>query len=395
MSDADTSSADAGGHRLLLVAGEASGDLHAASLVEALRALDPQLTAIGIGGSRMRGAGVELLYDIRHLAVVGITEVIAHLHHIRRAMNEAQRAVRERQIDAIILVDYPDFNIALAKRLRRAHPSIPIIYYIGPQVWAWRPGRVRTLSRLVNLMLVILPFEAELYADAGVPVEFVGHPLLDVMPGEWDLDAFVERHDLDVDRDWVALAPGSRPAEVERLLPAMLEAAAILQRSKPRQYLVPVAAGVDIEIYDAIVAGAPAEIAASVHLIKDDSYGVLRHSRAACVCSGTATLETGLLGTPELVVYRTSWLTYNLARLLVRVSNIALVNVVAGRQGVPELLQNDVTGSAIARGLAPLLEDETARQQTHRFLLEVREKLGEPGASGRAAAGILRLLASR
>ncbi len=377
---------------LLMVAGEASGDLHGSSLIREIKRLQPQIDIIAVGGDLMAAAGAQLLVHFRKLAVVGITEVLGHIGDIRRAMSRVLEAAATQRVRAVVLIDYPDFNLALARRLRRARPELPIVYYISPQVWAWRRGRVRQIARLVDRMLVILPFEKALYEGAGLPVEFVGHPLLDVIPDEGDEVAFAQRHGIALDRTWVGLLPGSRTAEVERLLPTMLAAAAQLAHEGAYEYIVPVAGALDGEIYERLLEGLGADLKRHVHLIEKDTYEAVRHARAAVVCSGTATLEVALLGTPEVVVYRTSWLTYNLGKLLVRIPDIALVNVVAGHRGVPELLQYEVTPDAIVTELRPLLNDEEHRARVKRFLSDVRSTLGEPGASARAARAVLATL---
>ncbi len=378
-----------------MVAGEASGDAHAAALIRELGARAPALRTVGVGGDLMQAAGTELLYHYRGLAVVGITEVLAHLGDIRRAMNGVLEAVAARPISAVVLVDYPDFNMTLARRLRRHHPEVPIVYYISPQVWAWRPGRVHKLARLVDRMLVILPFEAELYAEAGVAVDFVGHPLLDEPEVHESREAFATRNGLDAALPWLGMLPGSRTREVERLLGPMLGAAERFLADHSYEAVIPRARGLDGGLFTAAVEQLDPSIRQRVHLVDDDYHGLLPHLRAAMVCSGTATLETALADTPEVVVYRTSWLTYNLGKLLVRISDIALVNVVGGRRGVPELLQGDVTPANIVRYLGPLAEDGAARTECLRFLREVRGKLGGPGASARAADAVLEVLVAR
>ncbi len=374
---------------LLVVAGEASGDLHGSSLIREIKRLEPHVEVTAIGGDLMEAAGAELLVHYRNLAVVGITEVVRHLGDIRRAMRCVLEAAGRQRVRAVVLIDYPDFNLTLARRLRRARPDLPIVYYISPQVWAWRRGRVGQIARLVDHMLVILPFEKALYEGAGLPVDFVGHPLLDVIPAAGDADAFAARNGLDSDRIWVGLLPGSRRAEVERLLPAMLGAAAQLSTSGDYEFIIPVATALDTGIYRQVLDRHPDRLTQRVHLIGGDTYEAVRHARAAVVCSGTATLEVALLGTPEVVVYRTSWLTYNLGKLLVRIPDIALVNVVAGHRGVPELLQDEVTPDAIVAELRPLLDDDERRNRVKRFLTDVRSRLGEPGASLRAARAVV------
>lgn len=380
--------------RLLVVAGEASGDLHAASLARELRAQLPDIELLGIGGDRMQAQGVQLLYHYRSLAVVGLTEVLAHLGDVRRAMRALVGVARRRRFDGVVLVDYPDFNLALARRLRRVRPELPILYYISPQVWAWRRGRIAQIRRLVDRMIVILPFEERLYADAGVPVDFVGHPLLDAAPMAGSRTSFATRHGVAERDEWIALVPGSRRDEVRRLLPPLLGTAALLLRDDPaRTFLVPVAQSLEAATYEQALAGAPPEVGGRVRLVHDDGWEVLRHSRGAVVCSGTATLEAALVGTPMVVVYRTSWLTYNLGKLLVRIRDIGLVNVVGERRGVPELLQDDVTPAAISRALEPLLRAGEARETCRAFLRQVADRLGGAGASRRAAAAVLATLA--
>lgn len=380
---------------LLVVAGEASGDAHAAGLIRELGRRAPTLHTVGVGGDLMQAAGTELLYHYRGLAVVGITEVLAHLGDIRRAMHGLLAAVAARPIAAVVLVDYPDFNMALARRLRRQHPDVPIIYYISPQVWAWRSGRVHQLARLVDRMLVILPFEKTLYANAGVAVDFVGHPLLDEAVRDESREDFAERNGLDTSLPWLGMLPGSRPREVERLLEPMLGAAHRFLAKHRYEAVIPRAPGVDPALFATELQKLEPDVRRRIHVVDDDYHGLLAHLRVAAVCSGTATLETALAGVPEVVVYRTSWLTYNLGKLLVRISDIALVNVVGGRRGVPELLQGDVTPANIVRQLEVLAADGVVRAECQQFMREVRARLGEPGASGRVAEAVLEVLAAR
>lgn len=372
---------------LLVVAGEASGDLHAANLLRELGRLAPEISVRGVGGDRMERAGAELLFHYRSLAVVGITEVLAHLGDVRRAMRALEQVAKRPEVVGVVLVDYADFNMQLARRLRRSCPDLPIVYYISPQVWAWRRGRIGAIGRLADRVLVILPFEEEMYRAQQVPAEYVGHPLLDALPPPGSREAFAARHGVDAGREWIALLPGSRAMEVSGLLQPMLGAATLLAQGRPRTFLVARASALDAAAYASVSAARDEGL--DVHLIEDDTYELLRHSRGAVVCSGTATLEAGLMGTPEVVVYRTSWLTYNLGKLLVRIGNIALVNVIGGERGVPELLQRDVTPQAIARELEPLLQEGTRRRECQQFLARVRQKLGEPGASAVAAAAVL------
>lgn len=375
--------------RLMLVAGEASGDLHGASLMRAMTASGADVRAFGIGGDRMQAAGVDLVCHMRRLAVVGFVEVLRHLGDVREALNSLTRAAQERGVDAVVLIDYPDFNLTLARRLRKKLPDVPIVYYISPQVWAWRSGRVHKIARLVDRMLVILPFEEELYEATDLSVEFVGHPLLDVVGIGADRAEFAEQHGIPPRDTWVGLLPGSRRVEVERLLPPMLDAAArLLDRIGRPRFLVPVSPSLDVELYEHHLRRVP-EVVDYTYLIQDDYYATLEHVTVAAVCSGTATLEATLTDTPMVVVYRTSWLTYNLAKSLVRVPDIALVNLIAGRRAVPELVQGEVTGPRIADELRTLLNEHARRNDVLAALAEVRVKLGEPGASARAARAVL------
>ncbi len=373
----------------MLVAGEASGDLHGASLAAAMRQLRGDLQMFGVGGDRMAAAGVELLHHMKSLAVVGFTEVARHLGDVRTALRSLTEAVAERGVDAVVLIDYPDFNLTLARRIRKSMPDVPIVYYISPQVWAWRSGRVGKIARLVDRMLVILPFEKDLYDGTGLQVDFVGHPLLDVVRFGDDRAAFADRHGLPPKATWVALLPGSRRSEVEQLLPPMLEAAeSVVERVGHPRFLVPLSPSLEVGLYEEALARFPG-LREYTCLVADDHYATLEHATVAAVCSGTATLETALANTPMVVVYRTSWLTYNLAKSMVHVRDIALVNLIAGRRAVPELVQGEVTGPRIAEELTTLLNQEAQRRAVLAALAEVRRRLGEPGASARAARAVL------
>jgi len=339
----------------------------------------------------MAAAGVELLYHMRHLAVVGFAEVLWHLRDVRRALSLLTQVATTRRVDAVVLLDYPDFNLTLARRLRRAVPEVPIVYYISPQIWAWRAGRVRSISRLVDMMLVILPFEEEIYATAGIDVEFVGHPLLDVAESSSNRQEFAARHRIRADATWIGMLPGSRHVEVERLLPPMLDAAELLDSDGDYAYLVPLSPSVDRVVYERMFRASGPDVASRVHPIANDYYATLQHCQTAAVCSGTATLEAALMDTPPVVIYRTSWLTYNLAKSLVHVRDMALVNLIAGRRVVPELLQHEVTAERIASELRSFLHDDGRRQEVQAALAEVRESLGSAGASQRAARAVLRV----
>lgn len=365
--------------RLLMVAGEASGDLHGARLLAELRRLVPELEAFGLGGDELAAAGLEALAESREIAVVGLTEVLKILPRARAIFHRLLAEVDARGAEAAILIDSPDFNLRLAKQLKRR--GVRVIYYISPQVWAWRRGRVKTIARLVDRMLVLFPFELDFYRQAGVPVDYVGHPLVDEVP---ELPQVWQRPRHEGEPYRLALLPGSRKSEVEALLPAMLEAAAILSRRLPlevslvraptltedwlRRFLAPSAVPVEL------VFGQRFEHLANVHL--------------AFCASGTATLELGLLGTPLLVLYRLGRLTYFMARLLVKLPAISLVNLVLERRAVPELLQAEAEPAHVAEVAAALLGDPAKIAAMRAELSRLRSRLGASGAAGRAARAV-------
>lgn len=372
--------------RIMLVAGEASGDLHGGNLAAALKGLRPDLELFGMGGAAMRRAGVDTLVDIAGVAVVGLWEVVAHFGDIRRAFMTLKGALRDRRPDLVVLIDYPDFNLRLAAEAGRA--GVPVVYYVSPQVWAWRRGRVRKIARLVRKMLVLYPFEEEFYRQAGVDCSCVGNPLLDALGEDPGRDALAARFGLDPARPIVGLLPGSRRREVENLLPDMLGAWRLLRGRMPDlQGIIPVAETLkraDLEPY--------LDSGGGIALVEGDAGAVMHLMDAAVVASGTATLQTALHGKPLVVVYRLSPLTYLLGRMLVKVRHIGLVNIVAGEEVAPELIQGAVTPENIAARLHPLLVDGEERRRAIERIAAVRGKLGPAGASERAAAEVLNVL---
>ena len=377
--------------KLLVIAGEASSDLHCASLIRELRSLRPELEFVGIGGDNMRAQGVELFGHVRELGVVGVSEVLKKLGRILAAYRHAVRLLRSGEIAATIFVDYPDFNLRLAARAHRY--KIPVLYYISPQVWAWRRGRVKSISELVDEMLVLFEFEKELYERAGVHVRFVGHPLLDTVKPTQDKEAFLDLVGLDPDKPVIALLPGSRTSEIERLLPVFLEATrstSSLLDSKPLQVILALAKTIDPKLVARIMAPYP-----EVVVVRGQTYNALAASDAAIVASGTATLEAAILGVPMVVAYRVSSLTYLVGKLLVTVNHVALPNIIAGRRIVPELVQGDLTPKRLGGELALLLKDAGLREQQKDELKRVTSLLGECGASKRAAGVVAEFLSRR
>ena len=380
---------------ILIVAGEASGDAHAASLVEALRETAPetQFDFFGSTGRKMRDAGVESIVNADELAIMGLWEVGRALPKFWRAFGELKRAAEQRKPVATILVDWPEFNLRLARWLHRRR--FPVVYYISPQLWAWRSYRVRHVQRDVDLLLSILPFEKDWYAARGVDgVEYVGHPLTGEVRAEFDRAEFCRRNDLDPDKPIVALLPGSRHKEVVRILPPMLDAVARLRHEHAgMQFVLVVAPNRELNEARQIVA-AQALSEESVRIVQQQTREALAAADAAAVCSGTATLEAALLGTPMVVVYKESAVNWHALGRLITTEHFGLVNLIAGRRLATELMQDDFTGESLARELDSLLTPErNARMRAD--LKEVTRRIGEPGASKRAARAIVEFIDSQ
>lgn len=361
--------------RVFLVAGEASGDLHAANLLKALRGLAPDVEAFGVGGERLRAEGLECVARSEELSVMGLAEVLRHLPRLLRLARRVRRAAAALRPDVAVLVDSPDFNLPLARHLRRA--GIPVAIYVSPQLWAWRPGRVRRIRRDVRRVLCILPFEAEFYERHGVAAEHVGHPLVDELGP-------VTAAPTGRDPAAVALLPGSRWHEVHALLPGMADALRLLAARRPgvRGRLV-VAPGLEIDRLLPLAGAARALL----DVVVADRHRALAGCAAAMVASGTATLECALLDVPMVVGYRLHAVTYALARRLVKVPHVALANLVAGERLAAELVQDAFTPARLAAEVERLLGAGGEAQR--RGLARVRERLGAPGASARAAAAVL------
>jgi lipid-A-disaccharide synthase len=381
--------------RLMLVAGEESGDAHAAALVRALReaASGARFEFFGSTGASMAAEGVEPVVREEDLAITGLVEIARALPRFWAAYRALKRAAIERRPDAVVLVDWPDFNLALARALRRR--GLRVIYYISPQLWAWRSHRVRQVRRDVDLLLTILPFEREWYAARGVEhVEFVGHPLAGAVAPRYGREEFCARHDLDPSKPIVALLPGSRRKEFERILPVMLDAAARISRDIPdAQFVLVLASRRAPDEAARAVAAHPeaATLTGRLHVAHNEAREALAASDAAAVCSGTATLEAALLATPLVVVYKESALNWHTLGRLIEVEHYGLVNLVAGYRLAPELMQDDFTGDSLARELLVLL-DPVQNASVRTRLREATARLGEGGASRRAAEAILRTL---
>lgn len=364
---------------ILLSAGEPSGDLHGAAVARELRRRWPSARLFGLGGPRMAGEGVELLADLRDLAVMGFAEVAGRLPYFLRLFRRLREEMTSRGADLVLPIDYPGFNLRLAGAARTS--GIPVLYYIAPQVWAWHRSRIRRLAEEADRLAVVLPFEEPIFREAGARVHFVGHPLLDAPPLEVTREAFCTSHGLDASRPVLALFPGSRAQEVTRHLDLFIDTAERVRRHRPEvQPVIATSGAVARSAYD----GVP-------YPTTEDSRALLSHATAALVKSGTTTLEAALAGTPMVIAYRTSRLTYALARRLVRVEHIGLVNLVAGERLVPEFVQDAAEPEVLAMALDPLLEPEGARRRSVLAGLErVRAALAPtdgrpPGAAARVA----------
>jgi lipid-A-disaccharide synthase len=377
--------------RLLVSCGEASGDAYAGALVRELRALEPDVSVAGLGGPQFAAAGGQLIDDYRHLAVTGLTEAVAKIPRSLAAFRRLVRAATAERPDALIAIDFPDFNFRLARAIKRL--GVPVIYYISPQIWAWRSGRLATMRRIANRVLVIFPFEEAIYRNGGVPVEFVGHPLVDLAATSASRSEFLLAHGLSPDAPTVAILPGSRENEVRRILPDLQAAARLIRAAVPNvQFVVARAPRLD----DGLFARTVPDTFDTFPLVfvEGDTDTVLASADIALTASGTATVQAALHDTPMVIVYRLSPMTYRLGRRLVKIDTIGMVNLIAGEKIVPELVQDAFTPDAVAREAISLLTDRERAARVRAGLARVRERLGGSGASRRAAHAILQELRS-
>ncbi|MBI5454451.1 MAG: lipid-A-disaccharide synthase [Deltaproteobacteria bacterium] len=372
------------GERIFIVCGEESGDLHGSSLISALRSLNPGIEFAGMGGERMRRLGLKGP-DSKEVSVVGAIEVIGKLPKIWDTFKTLKAMLSAERFDCVVLIDFPDFNLKIAKEAKRL--GVPVIYYISPQVWAWRKGRVKTIASLVDKMLVVFPFEVPIYKKAGVDVEYVGHPLLDVVDSGIDKAASRKSLGLRASSTVVALLPGSRTGEIERLLLPMLKAGEIIAKGLKERpsFVIPAANSIDDGLLDRYLKGAPID----VKVVRNSMHAALRAADAAIVASGTATLETALIGSPMVIIYRMAPVSYAIAKALVGVKDVGLPNIVAGKRIVAELIQNEATPERIAEETLAILNDERRRASIEAAYNDVRKSLGGKGAAERAAKAVL------
>lgn len=366
--------------KILIIAGEASGDLHAAHLVKSLKSLDPHIEVFGAGGKQMEEAGVEIIYDIVELAVVGFIEVIKHFHTFKYVLEKLLILLETRKPDVVILVDYPGFNMRFAKYVKEK--NIPIVYYISPQVWAWGQNRIAEIKKLVDKMIVIFGFEEGLYKQAGVKVSFIGHPFLDIVHSDWKKEETIKHLRLKHHSVKIALLPGSRQKEVERHLPEMLKACELIRAKLPEaEFILSRRKELGNSTYNKIISGSKIK----PHSLENRPYEIMEISDLVIVSSGSATLETAIMEKPMVIIYKTSFLTWFLARNLIKIPDIGLVNIVAGKRIVPELIQFKATAKNIAAISLDILNNKEKRQDIKDGLRKLKGKLGEKGAASRAA----------
>lgn len=376
--------------KIMLSVGEASGDLHGASVAAALKLLEPNIELFGMGGKAMRDAGVTVNYDIAGLGVIGFVEVIKNLGKLFELRDNLAALMDQERPDALVIIDYPDFNMRLAKIAKRK--GIPVVSYISPSAWAWRRGRAKEVANLVNKVAAIFPFEAEVYRNAGADVTFVGHPLVDIVKPSMSREEAFRYFHASPDKPVVLLMPGSRHQEICNLLPVMLEACREVTAQLPDcQIFLPVASTISQEMLQTMIDG----YAMNITLTTDKTYDLMGIADVAIAASGTATLETSLMGVPTVIIYKMAALTYLLGKLLVKIPNIGLPNIVAGRRIVPELLQDEANPRTIATETLTLLTDKTVRDRVMADLAEVKEKLGQTGAVHRVAEVILEVAKAR
>jgi lipid-A-disaccharide synthase len=370
--------------RVMMIAGDPSGEAHGARVIRALKERRPAVEIYGVGGDRMREEGMELLFHSSTLSFMGFVEVVKHLSLIKDVERKLEQTLVARPPDVLVLIDYPGFNLRFA-RIARKH-DIRILYYISPQVWAWHKSRVRTMKTLVDRMKVVFPFEVEIYRKEGIDVEFVGHPLAESLDVKMNREEFCREARLDPGRRIIGLLPGSRKQEIEKIFPTLITAGTAVGERNDAQVVVGVAPNLGREELRRYLPDA-----SPVVLVENLTHALMKHADVAIVTSGTATLETGWFGTPLIVVYKTSALSFFIGRMLVDVANIGLVNIVAGKTVAPEFLQHEMTVQNIVEAVDRILKDDGYRRTMKVELSQIREKLGKAGASTRVAEGIIAL----
>lgn len=372
---------------IIVVAGEASGDAHAGRMIAQLKTLRQDIQVSGIGGDNLRAAGVDIFTDFSELAVMGLVEVLKRYRRIKAIFNELVDRLKQEQPDLLVLVDYPGFNLKLAKVAHKL--GIPVLYYISPKIWAWRPGRIKTIKRYVDHMAVLFPFEQRLYENAGVAVSCVGHPLVDAVNSPLSTAQAKLWLGAEPEQKVLGLFPGSRRSEVEALLPVMLQTAQQLQQQYPQLKLVmPLAPGLSQDFITSLLAQSPV----TVKLVSDQFYDVIKGCDAIVAASGTVTLEIALMGVPQVLVYRVAPLSYSILKRLVQIPYVGLCNIVTGKNIVTELLQDEVTVTNIEAHLSAFLSNPAAMQQAQYVQQQVLQALGPAGGAKQAALTVINML---
>jgi lipid-A-disaccharide synthase len=365
--------------QVMLVVGEASGDIHGADLVRALSGKDPTLRFFGVAGEQLKQTNFDALLNVSQLAGMGFVELAGSVRSIWQAYRTLSQAMRERRPDLLVLIDFPEFNLRLAKLAKKL--KVPVLYYISPQIWAWRRGRVRQIARCVDHMAVVFPFEVPFYEKWGVKVSFVGHPLLDIVRSRESREGVLAQLALDAEKRTIAILPGSRRGEILHHLPVLLDAAFRLSQDSAVQFFVIRASTVDRRELESMLK----RVSLRIPIVEDQRYDAVNACDLAWTASGTVTVEAALLLKPMIIVYRLSWLTYALARMLVKIKHVGMVNIMAGKKVVPELIQADFTAEGVVKETRNLLENRDLRDRIVRKLVALRAKLGTPGAANRVA----------
>ena len=370
-------------NNILIIAGEASGDQHGASLIEEINLLKPDLKLLGIGGDKMIAQGFEAIYHIKDMAFLGFAEIIRHLPFIKKVQRDIIKTVKQNDIRTAVLVDYPGFNLSIAKKLKKI--GVKIIFYISPQIWAWRKNRINKIKKLVDKMIVIFPFEKEMYDDANIDCDYVGHPLVEQI-SEYPFlskEELFNNFELDKEKEILLIMPGSRKQEVRKIFPEIIRAAKRISEKHNLQPVIACAANIDEKIFSV------SNDIQNFKIIKGNTYDLLKHSKFGIIKSGTSTLEAGYFGLPAVIVYVTSKITYLIGKALIKIDNIALANIVAGETIYDELIQHDVNEENIFLKSDKVLSSETVYSSIKNKLEIIREKLTEEGASKKAAEVIV------
>lgn len=371
----------------MIVAGEASGDLHAANFVKAAHAINPALDFYGIAGAKMQAAGVEAVHDASELAVMGLIEPLLNYRKLSAVLKHMKQLVCADKPDLLVLIDYPGFNLRLAEAAKAC--GVKVLFYVSPQVWAWRQGRVKKIGERIDMMAVIFPFETEFYERFQIPVRYVGHPLVDEVRAKLTKEEAQIRFGLDAGKRTVGLFPGSRRGEVKRLLPIMLKAAKQLKQTHPEvQFILPIASSLKAEMIQPCLDAVDLEVIS----VEGQSYDVSQTCDAIMTASGTATLEIAMMGIPMVITYKVAWLTWAIVDHMIKIPHIGLANIVAGEEVAKEYVQNDATPAALAAEIAHIIDDTDYAEEMKQKLAEVKRRLGEGGGSDNLARLALEML---